>query len=294
MTPFRLAALVLAIGLTSSSVYAQDMERARAIFEEGLEHSQGEHWVPALEAFRRSLEIAEMPVTLYNIASVLIRLGRMQEAIATLERYKEVAEPSARSEADPLLAQARAAVRRVRATIEPAHATLSIDGNDVPGEGRERMLQVDPGSHVVRGRARGYEPREITLGADALVLSMTLAAQLAVVMVRASETEARILVDGAHRGVGEARLELEAGDYELRVEADGAQPFTRRLSLDPGEQLDVEAALSRDLPLWKRGWFWGVVSGAALAIALGVILAVVLPLPAENPNSGTLDWLVRP
>lgn len=288
----RALALTVVLALASST-QAQDLDRARTVFEEGLGHSQAERWVPALEAFRRSLEIAEMPVTLFNIASVLMRLGRMQEAVATLERYKEVAEPSARAEADPLLEQARSAIRTVRATVEPPNTTLAVDGTDVPGEGRNRMLRVDPGTHTVRGRARGYEPREITLNPDALVLSLSLAAQLAVVMVRASEPEARILLDGAQRGVGEARLELEAGSYELRVEADGTEPFTQELELDPGQEMNVEAALSRDEPLWKRGWFWGVVSSAALAIAAGVILAVLLPLPA-NPNGGTVSWVVRP
>lgn len=288
----RTLALTLVLALASTT-HAQDLEQARSIFEEGLGHSQAERWVPALEAFRRSLEIVEMPVTLFNIASVLMRLGRMQEAITTLERYKEVADPEARAEADPLLEQARAAIRTVRATIEPANATLSIDGTDLPGEGRNRMLRVDPGTHTVRGSARGYEPREITLSPDALVLSLSLAAQLAVVMVRASEPEARILLDGAHRGVGEARLELEAGNYELRVEAEGTEPFIQDLQLDPGQELNVEAALSRDEPLWKRGWFWGVMSSAALAIAAGVILAVILPLPA-NTSGGTVGWVVRP
>ncbi len=285
--------VLVCASLLSTRVHAQEMEQAREVFEEGLVHSQNERWVPALEAFRRSLAITEMPVTLYNIASVLMRLGRMQEAVATLERYQQVAEPDERAEADPLLEQARGAIRSVRATVNPEHTTVSIDGNDIPGEGRIRLLRVDPGTHTVRGRAQGYSPRELTLAPDALELSLDLTAQLAIVMVRASEPAARILLDGAERGTGEARLELDAGDYQLRVEAEGTEPFTRQLSLEPGERIDVDANLSRDEPLWKRGWFWAVIGTAALAIAAGVILAVVLPLPGQ-PDGGSVSWVVRP
>jgi tetratricopeptide (TPR) repeat protein len=130
-------------------------------------------------------------------------------------------------------------------------------------------------------------------------------AKLGRLTVECSVPGAAILVDGKARGATPlaAPLRLAPGAHTLRVARGGFQPSVQELSLDAGEARKVTVALepveptaaptvapqpSAPLavrasplppprPLYRRGWFWGVlVSAAALvggAIALGFLLA---------------------
>ncbi len=274
-------------------VAAQDTEHARALFEEGMAHASQERWVPALEAFRRSIELAEVPVTLFNIGSVLMRLGRMQEAVATFERYLSITDdPHERAEAQALIEQARGAIRTLRLRVLPPDAHVAIDGTDIPGRGTERLVPVDPGTHRMRVRASGYEREERTIEPETEALVVELIPQPAIVIVRASEASAHIVVDGVEQGRGEARLELGAGRHHLRVEAgEPYAPFERTLDLEPGERLSVEAVLSRDDPVASRPWFWVVLGATAVAIAGGVTAAVLLSGREKPPYGGTTGFV---
>ena len=291
--PGRLAA---ALGLwiaAAAGVQAQAPERARALFEEGMTHAAQERWVPALEAFRRSLELAEVPVTLFNIGSVLMRLGRMQEAVATFERYLErTDDPRERAEAQALIEQARGAIRRLRVTVDPPDARLSVDGTDLPGRGAERVVPVDPGTHRLTARASGFDRAEYVVEPDTRTLAVRLSPQPATVVVRASEARASILIDGVAQGRGEVRLELEPGRHRVRVDGgDEFAPFVRTVDLEPGERMNIEAALSRRDPLVRRAWFWGVLSATAVAVAGGVTAAVLLTGREKAPYGGTTGFV---
>jgi tetratricopeptide (TPR) repeat protein len=66
--------------------------------------------------------------------------------------------------------------------------------------------------------------------------------------------------------------------------------FERFLREDTSDRADVEARIAklrsqvstsprparRERPLYRRGWFWGVVGGAVVVVAAGVTLGVVL------------------
>lgn len=286
-----LCLLVALPALASAQDAAED--RARALFEEGMAHAAQERWVPALEAFRRSIELAEVPVTLFNIGSVLMRLGRMQEAVATFRRYLQVTEdPRERAEAQALIEQARGGIRSLRLRVSPPDARVTVDGTEIRGDGAERLVPVDPGTHRLTVRASGYEREERTIEPETESLVVELTPQPALVIVRASEASARIFVDGVEQGRGEARLELDAGRHRVRVEAgDEFTPFERTLDLGPGERLNVEAALSRDEPLYRRGWFWGVLGATAVAVAGGVTAAVLLSGREKAPYGGTTGFV---
>ncbi len=275
--------------------HAQDgpEERARALFEEGMAHAAQERWVPALEAFRRSIELAEVPVTLFNIGSVLMRLGRMQEAVATFERYLALTDdPRERAEAQALIEQARGAVRSLRLTVSPPDARVAVDGIHIPGNGTERVIPVDPGTHRLSVRASGFDRSELTIEPETEALTVRLTPQPALVVVRASQADAVIVVDGVRQGRGEAQLELDAGRHHLRVDAgDGYTPFERTIQLEPGERRNVEAALSRDEPVYRRGWFWGVLGATAVAIAGGVTAAALLSGREEAPYGGSTGFV---
>ena len=72
--------------LVSTAAEAQD---ARDEFMRGAQLYQTEDYEGALEAFRRSYQLAEVPVVLFNIAQCLRYLDRPAEAITAFHTYLE-------------------------------------------------------------------------------------------------------------------------------------------------------------------------------------------------------------
>ena len=125
----RAITLALAACLACPSARAQSSHRthavqeARELFRQGLALVQEERWGEALEYFRRSRALAERPSTIFNIGSVLVRIGRMAEAVVALEEFLRVSDPQAseaeRREAERLLTEARTARARLTLTLTP-------------------------------------------------------------------------------------------------------------------------------------------------------------------------------
>src|SRR5688500_4201869 len=87
MKAWLFAACVLMI---ASSAYAQSSEtkeRARRLFEQGVELAEQEKLSEALEAFEASRDLYERPSTLFNLGAMFFRLERPSEAIRTLEKF---------------------------------------------------------------------------------------------------------------------------------------------------------------------------------------------------------------
>jgi hypothetical protein len=49
--------------------------------------------------------------------------------------------------------------------------------------------------------------------------------------------------------------------------------------------LIASAPPRREKPIYKKGWFWGVVAGGAVVVAGAVVLGVVLSSPSDNAKS---------
>jgi tetratricopeptide (TPR) repeat protein len=105
-------AFAILVSIMGRAAFASDDERARALFEEGVRAASEERWEDALQAFRASRDLAPRASTEFNIGSTLLKLGRHEEAIRSLEAY--LATPDARSdvtlraEAERMIAEARA------------------------------------------------------------------------------------------------------------------------------------------------------------------------------------------
>lgn len=184
--------LVLLLWLVPSAVLAQDVARARTLFEEGLEAARAEHWDEAREAFRESLAIAERPSTLVNLAGAEVQTGHLVEGAESYRRFLELA--TGRRDAR-LRRDAEAALREVEARIP--HATLAIDGAASGDEVRldgdllsDAMLgvpvPVNPGSHLLLVVRDGEEVARRGFGARE---GETVDVQLAVVAPAVEEIE---------------------------------------------------------------------------------------------------------
>jgi hypothetical protein len=156
--------------------------RAQALFRRGLALAAEERWSEAERIFAQSFEIVPRASTAFNRALALYRVGRMQETVAMLDRFLQLADaaliPAQQRQAVELQARARAALATLVVRIEPHDANLDVDGSRRTEAGPTRRLLVDPGTHVLVVVRGGYQTvtRQISLGAaEHSVLEVTLA-----------------------------------------------------------------------------------------------------------------------
>lgn len=169
-----LVALVMALALAPGHVSAQDdagrLEEARELFDRGLELSDQGRWGEAITYFQQSRELVPRPSSTYNLAVALYHVGRPIEATRRFEEY--LATDDAQQDRERA-GEARRYLRLMRTTIgtialdvTPADAEVRVDGRTIEGRGREREVQVDPGTRALRIEASGYRPLEREVDVD--------------------------------------------------------------------------------------------------------------------------------
>lgn len=280
---------------------AQDAE-ARALFEQGRGHAEAERWVEALDAFRRSRAVSERPTTIFNIATTLIRLGRAQEALATIAELERVADPRQHArileDAAEIRRQAEASLRHVTLRVSPATATVEVDGEIAPGEGSERTMVLDPGAHAIVVSADGHDTERFSLEPGADVREVVLGQLDATLRVVPSVETAAVSIDGALRGNGTLELSLPPASYTVGISADGYYPFERTVALEAGASLTVDAALELippDPAITESPLFWGLLGGgAAILIGVGIGLGVAFGTTTDAPYGGTSNTVIVP
>ncbi|MCB9592507.1 MAG: PEGA domain-containing protein [Sandaracinaceae bacterium] len=299
-------AIVVALALAASSVVAnaaraQDAAGARAAFEEGRQHAAAERWAEALEDFERSFELFERPPTLFNIASVLVRLGRAREAIATIDRYVELtaASPDRRMlrDAQALREVAAQSLRTLELEVAPDDARVTVDGDVAEGSGPRRSIVLDPGAHVLEITAPGHAPARNELPSDATTLAVTLDVLPGELELGSDVEGAELSVDGEPVGTTQATLTLAAGMHAVRVVAEAHEPFERQVQVQPGETIRVFAQLVPiiDEPgVLESPLFWGIAGGVLAVGVVVLVLALTIEGPVADPYGGTAQVVVQP
>jgi len=287
--------------LAAAPALAQDEDAARAAFEAGQAHAADERWAEALEDFERSYELFERPTTLYNIASVLVRLGRARDAIAAIDRFLEQAEGGRDArivrDARALREAAAESLRTLALRVDPPDAVVRVDGDERPGEGATRQIVLDPGGHEVEVSAPGYAAERRELARDATSLEVRLGLRPGELELRADVEGAALRVDGEDVGTTHASLTLPAGPHRVEATAEGYEAFAREVDLPPGERVQVIAQLvpiPSEPGVLESPLFWGISGGV---LALGVIALVVgltVQGPVEDPYGGSADVVIQP
>lgn len=309
MRPRRAVVLgVFALALAGSGGHAQprapqapratSLPEARALFQRGIELVGEERWGEALEYFRRSRALAERPSTVFNIGSVLVRVGRMAEAIGTLEEFLRVSDPRAnaaeRREAERLLTEARGARVRLTLTLNVPDAALWVDGATVAGSGAERVVELDPGDHQLRLAADGHDDEALSLSAlpgQSVRRAVQLRARPSRIVLRVTPTDARVTLDGRDLGA-ERLLAVTPGSHRITLRAEQHLALDREVAVRLGESLQLELALSRRprTNLAASPWFWTALGAVVIGAAVGVAVAVT---PTRlDPYGGTTDTVL--
>jgi hypothetical protein len=145
----------------------RNADTARAYFEAGVAAMTREDWAEAVNAFENSLRLRRTASVSLNLGIARHRLGRLLEARAALNDFRDNATPEQHAQHDAevgrLVAEIGRRVGRVRITeLRPTVSTLTLDGQPaVLNEARE--VTVNPGEHRLRAEADGFVTREQTV-----------------------------------------------------------------------------------------------------------------------------------
>ena len=152
---------------------AAERETARGLLAEGDRlHAAGD-LKGALSCYKSAHAIIRIPTTGLDVAEVAAELGLLVEArSAAMEAANLPAtagEPGvfakARTDARALAKSIEPRVPSVKTLVTPTDApySLTIDGISLPTEARAVAFRTNPGEHVVRVEAAGYEPIKVNV-----------------------------------------------------------------------------------------------------------------------------------
>ncbi|MEZ4410430.1 MAG: PEGA domain-containing protein [Polyangiales bacterium] len=263
---------------------------ARAAFDEGVAHARADRWEAALAAFARSRARVDRPGTALNVALALRHLGRLREARQALRECLAMPETSAEADiardAALLLNVVNDAIATLTLSAAVTPLTVRVDGEIAQDP---RVIELDPGAHRVEVSSPGHVPRAFTLdlapGAR-VSRAVDLEVVSATVTLSATPRDARLFVNGAPVGRGDATWNGPAGTLTLRASREGYEDLARAVTVGPGEEATHRLALTpRSRPLTARPWFW-VTVGVAAAVIAGATTAAVLLAPGEPSYSG--------
>jgi len=165
--PRLAAAIAASLAFTATTAWGDDQAEAERHFEAGVALQKLEDFEAASAAFEASLDLYPTKAALFNLANCLRATHRYTEALEALQRLS-------REYGDRLDGPMRAAVDRqieellnltavLTVQVEPAGATVHVDGRLVGQSPLPRPIRLSPGPHRVEAALDGYESASITV-----------------------------------------------------------------------------------------------------------------------------------
>lgn len=231
-----------------------EVERARALFREGVALSEAGRWAEAAARYREVLGIRRTPIVAYNLARALSETGQLVESMSWLARVEADgrAPSDVREAAVGLREEVAARVGQVTIRIEGHTAGARIRLDDEPVDDRLGVpIPVDPGPHRVAALQDGVEVNFADVDVP-------------------ERARVRVLLP-----VPEPLPVPSPGRVASR--APPAPPATVELDAEPGSR----GGGSR--------WWIGVVAGAAALAAVVVAVAVVVGGGSGDVVQGTFE-----
>jgi hypothetical protein len=234
----KLTILCLLIGLGGqANAHPAEVEAERE-FRIGYQSLRSGNCSEALVHYRRSLELAQRPRTLFNIATCEEELGRESAAWNSYQSFLALAEE--RDAAIVVEARARldALRKRLRGSISvesnPPGATVTVDGERQARGETPVTVRIEPGRHVVRVSMPGAVAveRTVEVAPDDLSSVRVELALASAISIRTEPADASI--ESEQEGA------LAIGRFDQQV-APGRHVFTIRRDGYRDERVVVDA-----------------------------------------------------
>lgn len=246
---------------------AETRARARQHYERAKELVNAESFEEAAEEFRKAYEIAPHFEVLYNLGQAYVALGRPVEAVEALSRYlaeggERIAKPR-RADVEQEIERQRGNIGELMLELEPATATVAIDGVSLAEQEPGKPKLLASGRHVVSATAAGYRPvvlpvqvvkaerRTVALRLERLEEPAPQA--LAQLAVTCSVPDVALWVDGQQLAGSSASevVSVVPGSHRISFRRDGYATSEQQLELSAGplRSLDCGVAPLSPLPL---------------------------------------------
>lgn len=175
-------ALLCAVPLSSLAAEgdgspARNPAAAQALFEDAQRRVTAGDYEQACPKFKASYSLDPAGGTLLNLADCLERQGRIASAWSTFKDAKVQAQRDGRGERVTFAEEHIRALEsklayltiEVPAAANAADLSIEVDGTPLASAAWGTPLPVDPGAHVVRARAPGFDSFEqrVKIGTDA-------------------------------------------------------------------------------------------------------------------------------
>jgi hypothetical protein len=181
MIPRVAATLSLVLGIAGNA-HAEPRDEAAQHFERGLAHVDRREFDAAIAEFQKAYELSPHYSVKYNIGLAWESAERPSCAVDALERYLEQGgaqiRPDRREQVEALIRSSREKLGKIRVTLEPSNARLSLDGQVTTLD--PQGIPADPGSHRVVVSAPGYVERTLAFdvrAGESMAVDVSLAAQ---------------------------------------------------------------------------------------------------------------------
>ena len=264
------------------------------------EHVRKRRYEAAVDAYMQAYEASRNPGYLYNAAFLCLRkLNDPLRAWTLAVRFREgSATEQDRQDAEALIREAEARLAGTHGKVVVRRAqpgtTVWLDARTEDARVVYAEAWATKGAHRVLAEAKGFEPAEvpITVEAGATVeVALDLKPIHAVLKVQGPVEGGAVLVDGKSLGPLPFEHALPPGRHEVRVVAEGREPFEQVIDLAPGEKLVLVAALApRPVPATPepvktptlpararphgpdRTWAFVSFGGAGVLVVTGTVL----------------------
>jgi len=281
-------ALILSMGTsmavraapTADNVSAEEKRGARKLFFKGLQAFARQQYPDALALFLASWKVKPKSVVLYNIAMCYKALFQYRRAINSFRSYIKRRGKKLplwkRRQIQRSVAHMTKKLGQLKLGIHPPGALVRVDGRPVGRAPLTQVVLVDPGRRMVEVTARGYESARTQINVTAgQLISMGIRLLPAVpvgrVVISSRADGARASVDGQKAKPLPLVLELRVGRHKVRVEAPGHSAQLLTVEVRPGETARHDVGLiplgvgGVRQPVYKKWWFWTLVSVAVVA-----------------------------
>jgi hypothetical protein len=155
------------LSLLPQSGFAQtreELEKARALFREGLALSAANNWSAALSKFRQVASVKMTPQVAFNMAECEERLGKLLSALGNYRLAASSASESgtARDVEAQVPARIQSLEERIpKLTIERGEgaevAAIQLDGVELGSSQINKPVAIDPGTHQIVAMIRDKE-----------------------------------------------------------------------------------------------------------------------------------------
>ena len=245
--------VAILVACASGAVMAGEKEDAKQLFEAGLTLMRADDFAGASASFERSIALYPTQTSLFNLANCYRALQRYGEALATMERLKrdfaDKLKPEIKESIERQALEIQLLVASLTVEMDPADATLKLDGKQVGTGPKLGPLLLQPGEHDLeasrpdrRSQRRTLKLEPGTTRTEKFVLEIEAGS----LVVRANLDGAMVFVDGQLIGTTPLAepVSLPVGKHVLSLRAAEHEDIERTLDVQAGERQVLDIVLS--------------------------------------------------